>query len=235
MIGKNSSLINNGNTFWPIKGIYRVMKSLIRKILREQGEEINSQEDYDRIVNEKRIKRDVEMEKRIRIILKYIPKLDFNVLDWLDGIRESGPPNTFYRKTLNSQMNDIFNLIKLFSGKPPRYYGSLEIAVLIVETFIQNGGYKRNFDDGMMLDLTPITYYEISGELEELMKVWTNVDGRIYGANSPEEATQAFEMNPWNWTDDSEEQDRETLETVRFEPANVDAQHLQWNPEMIGL
>ena len=212
-----------------------VMKSLIRKILREQGEEINSQEDYDRIVNEKRIKRDVEMEKLIRIILKYIPKLDFNVLDWLDGIRESGPPNIFYRKTLNSQMNDIFNLIKLFSGKPPRYYGSLEIAVLIVETFIQNGGYKRNFDDGMMLDLTPITYYEISGELEELMKVWTNVDGRIYGANSPEEAAQAFEMNPWNWTDDSEEQDRETLETVRFEPANVDAQYLEWNPEIVGL
>jgi hypothetical protein len=235
MIGKNSSLINNGNTFWPIKGIYRVMKSLIRKILREQGEEINSQEDYDRIVNEKRIKRDVEMEKRIRIILKYIPKLDFNVLDWLDDVRESGQPNTYYRKTLNSQMNDIFKLIKLFSGKPPRYYGSLEIAVLIVETFIQNGGYKRNFDDGMMLDLTPITYYEISGELEELMKVWTNVDGRIYGANSPEEATQAFEMNPWSWTDDSEEQDRETLETVRFEPTNVVAQHLQWNPEMVGL
>ena len=212
-----------------------VMKSLIRKILREQGEEINSQEDYDRIVNEKRIKRDVEMEKLIRIILKYIPKLGFNVLDWLDDIRESGPPNTFYQKTHNSQMNDIYNLIKLFSGKPPRYYGSLEIAVLIVETFIQNGGYKRNFDDGMMLDLTPITYYEISGELEELMKVWTNVDGRIYGANSPEEATQAFEMNPWNWTDDSEEQDRETLETVRFEPANVDAQYLEWNPEIVGL
>jgi len=212
-----------------------VMKSLIRKILREQGDDINSQEDYDRIVKEKRVAREVEMEKRIRIILKYIPKLGFNVLDWLDDIRESGPPNPFYQKTHNSQMNDIYNLIKLFSGKPPRGYGALEIAVLILETFIQNGGYKRNFDDGMMLDLTPITYYEISGELEELMKVWTNVDGRIYGAHSPEEATQAFEMNPWNWTDDSEEQDRETLETVRFEPANVDAQYLEWNPEIVGL
>ena len=212
-----------------------VMKSLIRKILREQGEEINSQEDYDRIVNEKRIKRDVEMEKRIRIILKYIPKLDFNVLDWLDDVRESGPPNPHYRKILYSQMNDIFKLIKLFAGTPPRYYGALEIAVLIVETFIQNGGYQRNFEDGMMLDLTPITYYEISGEVEELVKIWSNVDGRIYGAHNPEEATQAFEMNPWGWTDDSEEQDRETLETVRFEPANVVAQHLQWNPEMVGL
>ena len=34
-----------------------VMKSLIRKILREQGEDINSQEDYDRIVKEKRSKK----------------------------------------------------------------------------------------------------------------------------------------------------------------------------------
>lgn len=235
MIRKITPLINNLYPFYPLKGIYRVMKSLIRKILREQGEEINSQEDYDRIVNEKRIKRDVEMEKRIRIILKYIPKLDFNVLDWLDDVRESGPPNPHYRKILYSQMNDIFKLIKLFAGTPPRYYGSLEIAILIVETFIQNGGYTRNFDDGMMLDLTPITYYEISGEVEELVKVWSNVDGRIYGAHSPEEATEAFGMNPWNWTDDSEEQDRDTIETLRFEPANVDAQHLQWNPQIVGL
>jgi len=211
------------------------MKSLIRKILREQGEEINSQEDYDRIVNEKRIKQDVEMEKRIRIILKYIPKLDFNVLDWLDDIRELGPPSTFYRKTHYNRMSDIFKLLKLFSGKPPRYYGSLEVAVLIVETFIQNGGYQRNFDDGMMLDLTPITYYEVSGELVELMKVWSNMDGRIYGAHSPEEATQAFEMNPWGWSDDSEEQDRETVETVRFDPTGVNEEELKWSPEMVGL
>ena len=34
------------------------MKSLIRKILREQGDDVNSQEDYDRIVKEKRVKKE---------------------------------------------------------------------------------------------------------------------------------------------------------------------------------
>ena len=212
-----------------------VMKSLIRKILREQGEDIHSQEDYDRVVNEKRIKKEVEMEKRIRILLKYISKLGFNVEEWLVQLKEDGPPNLYYNKLHNSQKNELFNMMKLFGGTAPRHMGALEISVLFVQTFLQNGGYGRDFDDGIMLDLTPIPYYNISGEIREKYMVWSTIWGKVYGAHSPEEAEDVFTNNPWSWSDDSDEQDREQLEVVNTDMNDINEDDIEWLPEMVGL
>ena len=211
------------------------MKSLIRKILREQGDDVNSQEDYDRIVKEKRVTREVEMERRIRILLKYISKLNFNVDEWLVQLKEDGPPNLYYNKLHNSQKNELFNMMKLFGGTAPRAMGTLEIAVLFVQTFLQNGGYGRDFDDGFMLDLTPIPYYDVSGEITELHKIWSSIWGKVYGAHSPEEASDVFNKNIWTWSDDSEEQDREQQELLDTDIGEITEHDLEWSPVMVGL
>ena len=203
--------------------------------MREQGEDVNSQEDYDRIVNEKRIKREVEMERRIRILLKYISKLSFNVEEWLEELRQKGPPNAYYNKTHNSQKNELFNMMKLFGGTAPRGMDSLDIAVLFVQTFLQNGGYKRNFNDGAMLDLTAITYYGINAEITELHKIWSSIDGRVYAARNEQEAEEIFTKNPWLWSEESDEQDREQQELLDTDVGDIDEYDLNWDPTMVGL
>ena len=117
----------------------------------------------------------------------------------------------------------------------PRHYGPLEIAVLFAQTFLQNGGYGRDFEDGVMLDLTPIPYYDISGDITELHKIWSSIWGRVYGAHSPEEASKVFENNVWAWSDDSEENDREQQEVLDTDINEVNEQDLEWSPEMVGL
>ena len=175
------------------------------------------------------------MERRIRILLKYISKLNFNVEEWLVQLKEDGPPNLYYNKTHNTQKNELFNMMKLFGGTAPRHLGPLEIAVLFVQTFLQNGGYGRDFDDGVMLDLTPIPYYSIGGDITELHKIWSSIWGTVYGAHSPEEASNVFEKNIWAWSDDSEEQDREQQEVLNTDINEVTEEDLGWSAEIVGL
>ena len=125
--------------------------------------------------------------------------------------------------------------MKLFGGTAPREFGPLEIAVLFAQTFLQNGGYGRDFEDGIMLDLTPIPYYDLSGEITELHKIWSSIWGRVYGVHSPEEASNVYEKNIWAWSDDSEEQDREQQQVLNTDISEINEQDLQWSPEMVGL
>ena len=69
-------------------------------------------------------------------------------------------------------------------------------------TFLNNGGYNRNFSEGE-LDLKPLVTYDLDANTVRETTTFETGWGEVF-ANSEEEAIEKFTNNPENWVSDSE-------------------------------
>lgn len=224
------------------------MKRLIRNILNEEirlseQDNINSQEEYDAYVDKARAEREAyrtgpEFDKRVRSMLnqmKNIPGLD----SWSEMVKEHGVGNNFYNKDSFVTAKSVYRLMSLFGGELPKNYarnvGTNPFTYLMVETFMNNGGYGRDFRVGD-LNLSPITIYDVSALVEQKMVETRHSYGTIIGAKSKEEAIRMYVSNPGAWEEDSEHHDTDYGDIINSYNGEIDTElTIEITPEMVGL
>jgi|TARA_R110002110_G_scaffold353550_1_gene563454 hypothetical protein len=189
------------------------MKDLLRYTIKEQ-------EEFDELFD-KRL-------RRIFTLMKSIPDVDKFM-------------NYFAIPTHNRWSQEISNILKLFGvnvlDTNNRHLSSDSYNGIntFYETFLQNGGSSRNFDEGE-LDLRPTLVYRILADASVIITEQTQISGEIWGTKSKEEAIEQMIQFPDKWAsiDDNIESDYGDIFDVR----NLEVyETLEYRitPAMVGL
>ena len=109
----------------------------------------------------------------------------------------------------DTQEQEFKAKVELIS-KIPKFLGAKDgadrhIVSALIYTFLNNGGYGRDFSKGE-LDLTPLVTYDIDANTTRETTAYETSWGEVF-ANSEEEAIKKFEENPEDWASDSEHDD----------------------------
>jgi hypothetical protein len=148
---------------------------------------------------------DQKLDKYLRLIFKQMKKV--SGLDELMAHLQTQSEH-FYRYN-DTQQQELKGKVELIS-KIPKFLGAKDgadryIASALVYTFLNNGGYDRDFSKDE-LDLTPLVTYDLDGKTTRETTTFETGWGEVF-ANSEEEAIEKFQMNPENWVSDSEHDD----------------------------
>ena len=148
---------------------------------------------------------DQKLDKYLRLIFKQMKKV--SGLDELMAHLQTQSEH-FYRYN-DTQQQELKGKVELIS-KIPKFLGAKDgadryIASALVYTFLNNGGYDRDFGKDE-LDLTPLVTYDLDGKTTRETTTFETGWGEVF-ANSEEEAIEKFQMNPENWVSDSEHDD----------------------------
>ena len=144
---------------------------------------------------------DQKLDKYLRLIFKQMKKV--SGLDELMAHLQTQSEH-FYRYN-DTQQQELKGKVELIS-KIPKFLGAKDgadryIASALVYTFLNNGGYDRDFSKDE-LDLTPLVTYDLDGKTTRETTTFETGWGEVF-ANSEEEAIEKFQMNPENWVSDS--------------------------------
>lgn len=148
---------------------------------------------------------DQKLDKYLRLIFKQMKKV--SGLDELMAHLQTQSEH-FYRYN-DTQQQELKGKVELIS-KIPKFLGAKDgadryIASALVYTFLNNGGYDRDFSKDE-LDLTPLVTYDLDGKTTRETTTFETGWGEVF-ANSEEEAIEKFQMNPENWVSYSEHDD----------------------------
>jgi hypothetical protein len=170
---------------------------------------------------------DQKLDKYLRLIFKQMKKVS--------GVEEIMAYNQSHSEHFYSYVNhndmDIKGKVDLIS-KIPKFLGGKNgadrhTAIALIHTFLNNGGYDRDFSKNE-LDLTPLVTYDVDATTERETTSYETSWGEVF-ANSEEEAIEKFQMNPENWVSDSEHDDTDYgdyLEVNNVTVTNTNERHL---------
>ena len=206
------------------------MKTLIKKILREE--------------NESPLPTEEAGISLLRVVLQTMKSIPQSVVDnYIPELQNKGPQSA----DISALIGPLENIVKLIGvdsrdsqGYIRHNFGdrnnhSWQIAWWFVETFLRNGGYNRNFSEGEII-LPEIPIYEC--EVEYVEKVFESRLGwgDIMGVTSEEEAAKKYMENPYTWQHDSEHQDSEYGDLDVVEEGEVTGTRiLKFNPTWVGV
>ena len=170
---------------------------------------------------------DNKLDKYLRLIFKQMKKI--SGLDELMAHLQTQSEHFYsYNDTQHQKLKGKVELI----SKLPKFLGAKDgadryIASALVYTFLNNGGYDRDFSKDE-LDLTPLVTYDLDGNTTRETTTYETGWGEVF-ANSEEEAIEKFQMNPENWVSDSEHDDTDYgdyLEVSNTTVTNTNERHL---------
>ena len=190
------------------------MKDLLRNTIKEQ-EETNDK--FDRRL------------RQIFSIMKHIPGIG----EWSVWLMENGIPNPWMDNN-KYYCVEIANTLRIF-GRKMTLREQLKETVTFYETFTQNGGVNRDFNEGE-LNLTAIKSYEILADATVTIIQRTNINGEVFGVDSESEAFEQVKDNPQVWMEygDSFDSDYGKIrDVINLESYNVNTNTI--NPTMVGL
>ena len=172
------------------------MKTLLRNTIKEQ-------EEFDELFD-KRL-------RRIFTLMKSIPDVD----TW----SVAGDGTHYENYNYGSWSQEISNILKLFGVDLTKWSSDFyrrDAIKTFYETFLQNGGSSRNFDEGD-LDLSPTIVYRINAEATVMITEETEISGEIWGVKSEEEALEEMRQYPDRWAsiDDNISSDYGDIHNVR--------------------
>ena len=131
----------------------------------------------------------------------------------------------------NTRHDEFKTKVELIS-KIPKFLGGKNgadrhTAIALIHTFLNNGGYDRDFSKNE-LDLTPLVTYDVDGNTTRETTTFETGWGEVF-ANSEEEAIEKFTNNPEDWVSDSEHDDTDYgdyLEVNNTHVSNTNERHL---------
>jgi hypothetical protein len=188
------------------------MKDLLRHTIKEQEE---LEERFD-----KRLRRIFTLMKSIRDVDKW-------------SVTSVVGDHTYGRWPM-----ELRTVLKLFgvdlSNWSSTYYRS-DAVKTFYQTFLQNGGSSRNFDEGK-LDLRPTIVYRIHADATVMITEETQISGEVWGVKSEEAALEQMRQFPDRWAsiDDNISSDYGPIENVRDERVYEKLEYVI-TAEMIGL
>jgi len=202
------------------------VKKLIRRILREQADEVQGKEGNESLK--------YYPLKRLSIALnamKDIPNLNI----YLDDINElkKEPGNSH---TIRKRLGEILKLLGFSKGHNMGYGDmvNFEAAYWFTKAFLSNGGYERNFGVGE-IELPEITIYEMESEyIEEVHESRTGW-GDIVGVGSADEAREYWDGDIDNYITDSEAHDSDWMGVLDVESTDVSEKIIRFNPSWVGF
>jgi len=204
-----------------VKEILIKVKHLIKKILREEVKDSN-------------------LEDRVRIIMKSVQKMP-NLGKFIEVVKTQGINQGYHQNTpdiswINQVTNDISSLPRFIGGEI-RHSNKGDFVWLVVKTFLNNGGYQRDFsntDDP--LDLSPIIVYEVDAQYKQPLVEYGTIWGVPYGAESKDEASKMMMDNPFTWEEDRDMQDHDDYgDTEVYDVERVETRELKFTKEFVGL
>lgn len=200
------------------------MGNLINILKSVLVENISEEEDFDHSkfgdqdVTPKHVNKDLVLERHLRLIFKQMKKVK--------NLEE-------YHKFIYSRGIDLYSndpQVKAMAAtrdivaRIPKFIGAKEtvgrqVVTTLIYTFIQNGGYSRDFSKGV-IDLTPLVTYDVEAETVRDMTEYATSWGEVY-ASSPEEAMRKFQENPDTWASDSEHNDTDYGDFTDVDEVNI--------------
>ena len=170
---------------------------------------------------------DNKLDKYLRLIFKQMKKIS-----GLDEIMTHlySQSEHFYNYG-NMQHQEFKTKVELIS-KIPKFLGGKNGAdrhtgVALIHTFLNNGGYDRDFSKDE-LDLTPLVTYDVDANTVRDTTTYETGWGEVF-ANSEEEAIEKFTDNPEDWVSDSEHDDTDYgdyLKVSNVDVTNTNERHL---------
>ena len=133
---------------------------------------------------------------------------------------------------------EITQILKLFGVDLSKWSSDFyrrDAIKTFYETFLQNGGSSRNFDEGK-LDLRPTIVYRINADATVMITEETQISGEIWGAKSEDEALEQMRQFPDRWAsiDDNISSDYGPIQNVRDVEVYEKLEYII-TAEMIGL
>ena len=170
---------------------------------------------------------DQKLDKYLRLIFKQMKKIS-GLDEIMTHLRKQSEHFYQYNDPKQQEMKRKVEII----SKIPKFFGAKDgadryIVAALIHTFINNGGYDRNFSEGE-LDLKPLVTYDVDGNTTRETTTFETAWGEVF-ANSEEEAIEKFQMNPENWISDSEHDDTDYgdyLEVNDVTVTNTNERHL---------
>ena len=170
---------------------------------------------------------DQKLDKYLRLIFKQMKKIS-----GLDEIMEHLNKQSEHFYTYGDPYQQGLKNKVEFISKIPKFLGAKDgadrhIVASLIYTFLNNGGYDRNFSEGE-LDLKPLVTYDLDASTSRETTTFETGWGEVF-ANSEEEAIEKFQMNPENWISDSEHDDTDYgdyLEVNDVTVTNTNERHL---------
>lgn len=170
---------------------------------------------------------DQKLDKYLRLIFKQMKKI--SGLDELMAHLQTQSEH-FYSYN-DTQQQELKGKVELIS-KIPKFLGAKDGAdrhtgAALIHTFLNNGGYDRNFSEGE-LDLTPLVTYDVDANTVRDTTTYETGWGEVF-ANSEEEAIEKFTDNPEDWVSDSEHDDTDYgdyLEVNNIHVSGTNERHL---------
>ena len=158
---------------------------------------------------------------------------------FVEKIKQEGFDRGYYGNQgswIKKVTNDINTIPKLMGGDL-RVFDENEFVWLVVNTFLNNGGYQRDFSDTSdPLDLTPITVYDVDAYYKQTMAEYGSMWGVAFGASNESEAGEMFMENPHNWESDREMNDYDDYgDTEVYELNRVESKKLEFSKGSVGL
>jgi len=170
---------------------------------------------------------DQKLDKYLRLIFKQMKKI--SSLDKLMAHLQKQSEHFYsYHDTQEQEFKAKVELI----SKIPKFLGAKDGAdrhtgTALIHTFLNNGGYDRNFSEGE-LDLTPLVTYDVDANTVRDTTTYETGWGEVF-ANSEEEAIEKLTNNPEDWVSDSEHDDTDYgdyLEVNNITVTNTNERHL---------
>ena len=167
------------------------------------------------------------LDKYLRLIFKQMKKI--SGLDELMAHLQTQSEHFYsYNDTQEQELKGKVELI----SKIPKFLGAKDgadryISSALVHTFLNNGGYDRDFSKDE-LDLTPLVTYDIDANTVRDTTTYETGWGEVF-ANSEEEAIEKFTNKPEDWVSDSEHDDTDYgdyLEVRNVDVTNTNERHL---------
>ena len=205
------------------------MKHLIKKILREASEVDPSIYDGGNNLT--------DLESRVRVIMKSVQKIP-NLGKFIEDVKTQGMDRGYYSNNswIKHVTQDISSLPRFIGGEI-RHSNTGDFVWLVVKTFLNNGGYQRDFsntDDP--LDLSPIIVYEVDAQYKQPLVEYGVIWGVPYGADSKDEAQTMMMDDPFTWEEDRDMNDHDDYgDTEVYDVERVETRELKFTKEFVGL
>ena len=170
--------------------------------------------------------KNAKLEKILRRIFKQMSKIA-GMDEYMVHLQTTGEDLYFGTADKHNQVRDMVKRIPKFIGASSEQGVDRHTATTLIYTFINNGGYGRDFTKGT-LDLSPLITYDVEAYTGRDTVQHETSWGEVF-SDSKEEAIAKMKENPESWISDSQYEDQDSGEFISVENvtiSNTNERHL---------
>ena len=167
------------------------------------------------------VNKELVLDRHLRKIFKQMKKIS-GLEEYMEYVSKQSEEFYYYNspdREKHSSVRGIVQRIPKILGAAGQQGVDRNTATTLIYTFLNNGGYGRDFSKDT-LDLSPLVTYDVDADTSKDAVLHEVSWGEVF-ANSKEEAIQKFEENPDQWVSDSEHQDQESGDYINIENTSV--------------